>query len=130
MRRIYHADLKAERPTGIIRTLPSLYASRSVGARNYAESMRKMRLDEDQVIYIALSQMPKREVIHLYIVINGRIRVRLNIVEYREGTTAECWDGEYRTPKYWAVCAGPPVKPPERLLLKGFQGIRYTGDLW
>ena len=87
---------RSNRPSGIIRTLPSLYGNESAGAKRY----------------------------------DGELHVRLNIAGYEPGGARECWDKTIRKPKFWAVCTGPVSRPPERILRRGFQGIRYTEELW
>jgi len=120
-----------QRPTGIIRTLPSLYNDDgNVGYRRYVRSIRELEKEIIPAIYIAMAQLPKIEVLNMYLLIEGQIRVRLNIVEYVAGTSEICWDSTIRQPKFWAVCSGPVSKPPEKILLKGFQGFRYTEGLW
>jgi len=120
-----------DRPTGIIRTLPSLYNdNKNVGYRRYVRSIRELEREIIPAIYIAMAQLPKIEVLHMYLLIEGQIRVRLNIVEYIPGSSEICWDSTIRQPKYWAVCSGPVSRPPEKILRKGFQGFRYTEDLW
>lgn len=119
------------RPTGIIRTLPTLYAdSKNVGYRRYVRAIRELEQEIIPAIYIAMAQLPKIEVLHMYLLIEGQIRVRLNIVEYVPGTEAICWDAKIRQPKFWAVCSGPVSKPPEEIRRRGFQGFRYTEELW
>jgi hypothetical protein len=73
-----------------------------------------------------MAQLPKTEVLYMYLLIEGQIRVRLNIVEYVPGTSEICWDATIRQPKHWAVCGGPVCRPPEKIYRKGFQGFRYT----
>jgi hypothetical protein len=117
--------------TAIIRTLPSLYSDkRNVGYRRYVRAIRELESEIIPAIYIAMAQLPKVEVLHMYLLIEGQIRVRLNIVEYIAGTEEICWDATIRQPKYWAVCSGPVLRPPEPIKRRGFQGFRYTGDLW
>lgn len=119
------------RPTGIIRTLPSLYSDeKNVGYRRYVRSIRELEQEKIPAIYIAMAQLPKIDVLHMYLLIEGKIRVRLNIVEYIPGTAEICWDSTIRQPKYWAVCSGPVARPPHEILRKGFQGFRYTEELW
>jgi hypothetical protein len=120
-----------DRPTGIIRTLPSLYNDGgNIGFRRYVRSIRELETEKIPAIYIAMAQMPKIEVLHMYLLIEGFVRVRLNIVEYVAGTEEICWDSTIKQPKYWAVCSGPVSRPPRRIERRGFQGFRYTGDLW
>ena len=119
------------RPTGIIRTLPSLYAeSKSISRRRYELSIAGLKNGVIPAIYIALAQMPKIEVLYMYLLIDGEIKVRLNIAGYEDGTARECWDKTIRKPKYWAICTGPVSHPPEPIKRRGFQGFRYTKDLW
>jgi len=120
-----------ERPTGIIRTLPSLYEdTKNVGFRRYRRAIDELEKGIIPAIYIAMAQLPKVEILHMYLLIEGEIRVRLNIVEYIPGTSEICWDSTIRQPKFWAVCSGPVSKPAETVYRKGFQGFRYTEDLW
>ena len=122
---------KSERPTGIIRTLPSLYTSgNSIGARRYRQSIQFLESGKLECIYIAMQCVPTYDVLHIYLIIDGRIDVRLNLAGYEPGTTRKCWDETIRTPKFWAVCTPPVSRPPEEMLRRGFQGIRYTEDLW
>ena len=118
-----------ERPTGIIRTLPSL-GPEQIGKKRYKASIQAMEKGRDVTIYIALQSVPKVEVLHMYLIVEGRVDVRLNIAGYEPGDARECWDKTIRTPKVWAVCTGPVSRPPEPLKMRGFQGFRYTGDLW
>jgi hypothetical protein len=120
-----------DRPTGIIRTLPSLYNDdKNVGFRRYVRSIRELEKEIIPAIYIAMAQLPKIEVLFMYLLIEGQIRVRMNIVEYVPGSTEICWDSTIRQPKFWAVCSGPVSRPPEKIFRKGFQGFRYTEELW
>lgn len=118
------------RPTGIIRTLPSLYGDSSVGAKRYRDSIKFLKSGRLEAIYIALQCMPKIDVLHMYLIVDGEIQLRLNIAGYEPGDSRKCWDETIRKPKFWAVCTGPVSRPPEKMLRRGFQGIRYTEDLW
>lgn len=119
------------RPTGIIRTLPSLDPENAtVGYRRYVRAVRELEQEKIPAIYIAMSQLPKIEVLHMYILLEGEIRVRMNIAEFVPGTEAICWDSKIRQPNYWAVCTLPLSRPPEPMKRRGFQGFRYTEDLW
>lgn len=131
-----------ERPTGIIRTLPSLYGKRaafsasinsreeSIGAKRYRQSMKLLAAGKVECIYIAVQCIPKYDVLHMYLLIDGQVDARMNIAGYEPGDSRKCWDETIRKPKYWAVCTGPVSRPPEPILRRGFQGIRYTEELW
>ncbi len=120
-----------EPPTGIIRTLPSLYADpKSPGCRQYRATLWRMATNDEVTMAIALAQQPKHEVLHLYLVIGGKIDARFALVGYEPGDARECWDRSIRQPKVWAVCAGLE-RPPHEIPYRGFQGIRYTYQpLW
>lgn len=121
------------RPTGIIRTLPNLYAGKNEVAHD-----RMLRSYEDlasgriPAIYIALSQKPKIEVLHLYVLIEGKIICRMNIAGYESGkdVSIECWDQTSRSPNWWVICSAPISFPPTTILRRGFQGFRYVEELW
>jgi hypothetical protein len=117
------------RPTGIIRTLPTMQPG-NAGRENYEASIKGLESGELEGFYIALSQKPKVDVLHVYLLIDGEIKVRLNLAGFEEGLSLKCWDGVTRAPKYWAICTGPVSKPPEQMKRRGFQGFRYTEDLW
>src|SRR5580704_2516253 len=66
-----------ERPTGIIRTLPSLYGDASVGAKKYQRSIACLEAGSIPAIYIALQSIPKVDVLHMYLLIEGKITLRM-----------------------------------------------------
>lgn len=125
--------MSSQRPTGIIRTLPNLYADRAQVAHDRMKSaIGDLSAGRIPAVYIALSQKPKIEVLHMYLVIGNAIFVRMNIASYEPGerVEVECWDKLSRSPKWWAVCTGPVSYPSREIHWRGFQGIRYTEDLW
>jgi len=121
-----------KRPTGIIRTLPSLYGNESIGAKRYRRSIGLLEAGGIEAIYIALSAKPTVDVLHMYLLVEGQIQVRLNIAGYIPGEEAEirCWDDTIRTPRFWAICTGPVSRPETPIKRRGFQGFRYTQELW
>jgi hypothetical protein len=121
----------SERPTGIIRTLiPRHDDAENNGRAGYESAIKALEAEEIPAIYIALSAKPKVEVLHMCLLIQGKIEARLNIAGYKPGDASECWDGVVRQPACWAVCTGPVSRPSESLPKRGFQGFRYTPDLW
>lgn len=118
------------RPTGIIRTLPSLYGDEKTGAVRYAEAILQLEREQIPAIYIALQAVPKYEVLHMYLLVDGEINIRLNIAGYEPGDARKCWDETIRQPKFWATCCAPVSRPLEPIKRRGFQGFRYTEDLW
>lgn len=124
-----------ERPTGIIRTLPGEAKSYALDSSARGRMMRSYdALKEGKIesIYVALSQRPKTEILHIYILVGGAIVCRMNIAGFEsgEGWQLDCWDGVKRSSAWWVVCSAPVEYPPEPIKMRGFQGFRYTGDLW
>lgn len=123
------------RPTGIIRTLPygPKHTEQAMRAA-YEKMMRGLerlnRLDSAHVL-IGMQQKPKTEVLHCYILVEGHIIGRAHIASYETDIPAvQCWDGSTRRHKYWAVLTAPFEPATELIRMRGFQGFRYTGDLW
>jgi hypothetical protein len=84
----------------------------------------------DVSIYFSLTGKPRFDVLHFYLVVGGQVKARFNIAGYSDELTLDCWDGKTRTAKCWAICTGPVSRPPEPIKMKGFQGFRYTEELW
>jgi hypothetical protein len=124
-----------ERPTGIIRTLPGEAKSYALDSFARGRMMRSYdALSEGKIpaIYVALAQRPKVDVLHLYILVGGQIVCRMNIAGYESGKgwTLDCWDGVNRVSPWWVLCSAPVSYPPEPIKMRGFQGFRYTQELW
>jgi hypothetical protein len=111
--------------------LPRLYTDpKNPGYRGLMRSVARCEKDEAAYFYIALAQQPKHDVLHLYLLVGNQITMRFNIAGYVPGFEADCWDRTIRHPKLWAVCTGPVSRPAEPIRRRGFQGFRYTEDLW
>lgn len=133
-------ELSGGRSTGITRTLPYFGASdtEEQGARRDAyrrmiQSFKDLESGKSQVVYIAFSQRPVQDILHCYIIVGNRIRVRANIAGWEAGTGEHVtsWDGhDLSDAKFWCLLTGPVSWPPEPLTVRGHQGIRYVGDLW
>lgn len=129
-----------QRPTGIIRTLPYFGAGDTEEAqakrrayRRMMEAFRAAGRYENAFVKIAFSQMPKIEVLHCYIIVEGQVRVRANISHWEQGKgeQIESFDGhDLSDAKYWAILTAPVSYPPEVIKMRGFQGFRYTQELW
>lgn len=118
-------------PTGIIRTLPSLYTDpNNPGYQGLMRAITACEKDESEHFFIALAQQPKQEILHLYLCLGGEIKYRFMVAGYSPGTDAVCWDQTIMQPKVWAICTGPVERPPEPIKRCGFQGFRYTEELW
>lgn len=136
--------MSQDRPTGIIRTLPYFGGIEKgepedrMRSRAYKRMMRAFRMmateKSEKFVYIALAQKPVHDVLHCYILVQGKVIVRANISHYVEGKEigpVECWDDSVRDVKWWAVLTGPVSFAREPILMRGFQGFRYVKEpLW
>jgi len=131
---------KCDRPTGVVRTLPYYGAGNTSEAkakrnayRRMMKSFKRMERGADETVRIAFSQMPTKEVLHCYILVDGKIRVRANISHWEPGTGEQVnsFDGrDLSGASFWAILTAPVSWPPEEIECRGFQGLRYTEDLW
>lgn len=127
-----------DRPTGVIRTLPYFGAeTASDEAMNLAyermlAAFKELESGERDSLYIAFAQRPTIEVLHCYLLLEGKVIVRANVSHFEEGSgrAVKSWDGRDLNPNWWAVLTAPVSWPPEPIRRRGFQGFRYTGDLW
>jgi hypothetical protein len=129
------------RPTGIIRTLPWFGAEDSKHndtekGKAYLRMIRAIKAIEAgklDYFYVAMAQQPTQDVLHCYLLVGGKVRVRCNISGYIAGDQlgeVTCWDDSERRANWWAMLTGPVSWPPEEIKMRGFQGFRYTEDLW
>lgn len=129
-----------QRPTGIIRTLPYFGAgdTEEAGARRLAykrmmAAFRNAGRYENAFVRVAFSQKPTTEVLHCYILVGGRVRLRANISHWVSGQGEKIHffdDHDLSSAKFWAILTGPISYPPEQIKMRGFQGFRYTEELW
>lgn len=128
------------RPTGIVRCLPYFGAqTASDEAMNKAyermmAALKALETGKRDTLYIALAKKPTVEVLHCYLLVEGKIIVRANIshFEKHKGRPVKSWDGRDLTPAWWAVLTAPVSWPEEPIRRRGFQGFRYTDQeqLW
>lgn len=133
--------MRTERPTGIIRTLPYFgfgdnehdKAAMNEAYRRMIRTLKAVETGIHECVYIAFPQKPTQEVLHCYLLVGGKVRVRGNISHWIPGDqigTVTCWDESQRNAKWWAAVTAPISWPPEEILRRGFQGFRYTQHLW
>jgi hypothetical protein len=124
-----------DRPTGIIRSLPYNADSADKTLRGaYRELLRCLRslnTDDGQEFYVGMAQKPIHEVLFMYLLASGRIVGRANIAAWlTEQPPMMRLDQTVHVHKFWCVLSAPFIEPPERIRMRGFQGFRYTTDLW
>lgn len=122
-----------ERPTGIIRTAPFLQGGNTMPYRRMMQGLNALNEYDDALFYFGLAQKPVQDVLHFYILVAGRIIGRCNIatwLDHMPEDTEPCDPDNMPACKHWAVLTRPFVRPPHKIYMRGFQGFRYTGDLW
>lgn len=90
----------------------------------------KKGMSDDRTYWMRLGTQPKREVLYVYLCIDGKVKFRSNYVcSYGPGEMT--FDGG-RTlyAKAWVVMTGPVEKAPYKTPMKGFRGFRYTEKLF
>ena len=120
---------------GIIKCLPEKWYN-EVGGEKYLTKTFDVNIGKkDWYFQMSLASKPKliHDILYCYIQINGYLRYRLNIADIRPGGTMvfndrpvpQTWNA-----KYWLILTAPVVKPEKPIPFKGFQGFRYTGEIF
>lgn len=88
--------------------------------------------DSDQCWFQKMRNKPKHEVLYCYIVVGGRILYRANVSHWEGGPAEIMKPNQLVSVVTWnrLVLTAPIVKAPHKILMKGFQGFRYTDKLF
>lgn len=117
--------------TGIIKTMPADWLKNVPGGLERWEELIFTMNRTDTVSWrFNLPGRPKYDVLHFYLLLDGLVRFRANIIGYDEAETVRCYDRTNHFGKCWVNLGPPVVKAPRRIEMKGFQGFRYTEGLW
>jgi hypothetical protein len=117
--------------TGIIKTVPHKFVFEEYGATRFMDDFfYRLNADWRNCFLFTMPSIPKIGVLHFYLLIDGRVRFRANIVEYRGPKTLHFSRGRTISGKVWVLLCGPVVRAPFKVEMKGFRGFRYTEDLW
>lgn len=122
-----------EVPEGIIVTLPKRFFEEYDHAK-YLWELQQMNERDDFVWYRAVKNLPKMDVLYVYVIIDNKVNHRTNLLQYERNKTYTFPrpEGGRRTfeNKNWILTCGPVVMAPEEIPMKGFQGFRYTHKLF
>lgn len=117
-----------ERPEAIIVTISQTYIKER-GYKNWIQDFLNAMINDGWTYWLRLAQKPKFEnLLYVYLLLNGRIRFRCNLVGFYPGSTETFQDGRIITAKNWCVITGPLVRG--NIPRKGFQGFRYSETLF
>ncbi len=100
------------------------------GERQVRRQLERMN-NSDNYYWMQLcgSGVPKVKVDYCYLVFNGKVQYRCDIVKYSKRESGEFTDGgitRVYSNKNMVYLQGPTITAPCEIPFKGFQGIRYT----
>jgi hypothetical protein len=121
--------MTTERPDGIIITI-SQEMLHEKGYRNWLRNFLNAMNQEDWTYWMRQGSKPKHDILYVYLCIGGKIRFRANFVMTEGPCRKEFAEGGSMFAKAWIILAGPVVRPPHPVLMKGFRGFRYTPKLF
>lgn len=120
------------RPEGIIKTMPCEWLKKLPNGIEPWERTFMAMNDRDGYYWIFnLSGQPKYDVLYFYLLFDGAVRYRANIIGFEgKDKTIKCYTGELKYGKIWVQVTAPIIKAIEPVPMKGFQGFRYTEKLF
>lgn len=123
-------------PEGIILTMPvAFFKDREMTTGEFRVEFENYMREEDAIWNFRLTNLPTMDVAYVYIVFDGSIQYRANLVMYERNVAKQFHDapdGKVRSfpASNWVLLTGPIIKPSETILMRGFQGFRYTHKLF
>lgn len=105
-------------------------AGRENGYRHWLRNFLETMDSESGVYWFRMANQPKIQPLHVYLCIGGKIRYRAKCVDAMGPAEVTFNDGREMYGKAWVRICGPVERPPEPIPRKGFQGFRYTEELF
>lgn len=123
-------------PDGIMLTLPiAFFEDRNWDYDGFTKMFQKFMAADDSIWNFRLTNLPKHDIAWVYLVFDKKVQFRVNFVQY-ERNVSKCFkDGPNKKVRdfpnaNWVILCGPAVRPPHEWPQKGFQGFRYTTQLF
>ncbi|MGI8601063.1 MAG: hypothetical protein ACR2KB_17555 [Chitinophagaceae bacterium] len=122
----------SEPPIGILLTMPkAFFEDRKMTEEQFKEVFERFMQMEDGIWNFRKKTLPTQDVIYCYMVFGGKVQFKVNIVGYERDVAKTFHDAADAKPRHfqksnWIILAGPAVKPPQEIPMKGFQGFRYV----
>ncbi len=119
---------------GIIVTMPKAFF-REFAVESFEKELESLNdTEETNLWYRIMKNLPIFQPKYCYFIYDGKVQCRTNILEYQRNVTKTFKrpEGGVRTftnANMIALCA-PYIKAPEEIVMKGFQGFRYTHKLF
>lgn len=123
-------------PEAIILTMPvAFFKDRNMSYHEFCKLFEETMSDEDSTWNFVKKNLPIHDVAFVYIVFDGFVQYRTNMVSYERNKTMEFYDapdGKVRRfdNKNWIILSGPAIIAPYDIPMKGFQGHRYSKKLF
>jgi hypothetical protein len=121
-----------EQPVGIIKTMPESWVKALPDGVDGWERdfMRKCNTRENYYWRFSLCAKPRYDVLYFYILFQGAIRYRANIISYDGPGDVKCYTGEMFSAQEWVCVGAPVIKLKEPVPMKGFRGFRYAMEMY
>lgn len=125
-----------ELPEAILLTLPvAFFKDRGMTYSEFEKYFDGVMSDPDSLWNFKLTNLPTMDVAWAYLVFDGFVQYRLNLVQYERNVSKQfndTPDGIVRVFEAcnWVILCGPPVKAPLDIPMRGFQGFRYSKQLF
>lgn len=131
----YSKDLSLV-PEGIMLTLPvAFFEDRGMTIDQFKKHFERFMAKEDSYWNFKLTNLPLHDIAWVYLVFDKHVQYRLNFMQYERNKSKQfkdAVDGKLREfpNQNWVLFTGPAIKPPHEWPQKGFQGFRYTTQLF
>ncbi len=112
--------------TGIIKTMPLSFFEEYGMKRFLNHFFERPNRSDDAYFMFTLSGQPKYDVLFFYLLFDGAIRYRANIIQFRGESTLRINKNKDIHGKAWVDVGAPVIKLEHPIPMSGFQGFRYT----
>lgn len=103
---------------------------REAAFRRFYEAMGTAELSSDAAFYHFMGAIPTIEIQHIFVCFKGLVQYKAILVEFLRNQPVMLHDYQHPEPRNWCVTTGPVIKAPFEITQKGFQGFRYTKELF
>lgn len=124
------------RPEGIALTLPVMFfEERGWTCSEFEKYFERFMSNDNHIWNFRLTNLPIHDVAWAYLIFDGFIQFRANVVMYERNVSKAFNDSPNGKVKEfpasnWVILSGPAIKCPYERPQRGFQGFRYTTKLF
>lgn len=122
-----------QQPVGIVVTWGKDLIREKGGLLSFLRYFEQVMSNENDLWLHKCRNRPAQEIDHVYIIVCNQVRYKLYFGGYEAGGTRDAYNGDgiswcSHSVITWPrlVLAGPFVKAPRKIHMKGFQGFRYV----